>query len=129
MLRERAAGTYHVSAYYLGKMVSEMAVQLLFPLIFSCIVYWLVGFQADFGKFVIFTCFMELCALAATSLALMVSTLCRTVTLSVTLLPIILEVCRLFGGYYLSPANLPGIVFTLCLISICINRISLPTVN
>lgn len=35
--------------------------------------------------------------LAATSLALMVSTWCRTVDLSVTALPFLLEVCRLYG--------------------------------
>jgi ABC-type transport system involved in cytochrome c biogenesis permease component len=49
--------------------------------------------QHDAGKFFIFVCFMELCSLTATSLALMISTFCRTVTLSITILPLILEVC------------------------------------
>jgi hypothetical protein len=35
---------------------------------------------------------MELCSLAATSLALMISTFCRTITLSITVLPLVLEV-------------------------------------
>jgi ATP-binding cassette, subfamily G (WHITE), member 2 len=50
---------------------------------------------------------MVLCNNAATSLALMVSALARTTDLSVTVLPIMLEVSRLFGGFFLSPANLP----------------------
>lgn len=45
VLREREAGTYYVSAYYVAKMAAEMFVQLLFPLLFSCIVYFLVGLQ------------------------------------------------------------------------------------
>jgi ATP-binding cassette subfamily G (WHITE) protein 2 len=51
--------------------------------------------------------FMVLTNVAATSLALMVSALCRTTDMSVTVLPLMLEVSRLFGGFFLSPSNLP----------------------
>ena len=37
----------------------------------------------------------------------MVSALCRTTALSVTVLPMVLEVTRLFGGYFLAPSRLP----------------------
>ncbi|KAI9091576.1 hypothetical protein DFS34DRAFT_670001 [Phlyctochytrium arcticum] len=40
--------------------------------------------------------FMVLVTLAATSLAMMVSALCRTTSLSVTVLPMVLEMARLF---------------------------------
>ncbi len=50
---------------------------------------------------------MILCSLSATSLALAVSAVCRTVDMSVTVLPMLLELCRLFGGFFLSPANVP----------------------
>ena len=59
------------------------------------------------GKFFTFVGFMVLCNNAATSLALMVSALARTTDLSVTVLPIMLEVSRLFGGFFLAPASLP----------------------
>ncbi len=48
-----------------------------------------------------------LCNITAGALALMVAALCKTTDLSVTVLPMVLEVCRLFGGFFLSPANLP----------------------
>ena len=54
-----------------------------------------------------FTGFMVLCSVAATSLALAVSALARTTDLAVTVLPMALEVSRLFGGLFLSPKNLP----------------------
>lgn len=107
-LRERAAGTYYVSAYFLAKTTAETLFQLVTPVLFSCTVYWLVGLQPLAGKFFIFTAFMILCSLAATSLALAVSAICRTVDMSVTVLPLVLEICRLFGGFFLSPANLPN---------------------
>jgi hypothetical protein len=50
---------------------------------------------------------MILGSLTATSLALAVSTFARTTTMSVTVLPMILELCRLYGGFFLSPAKLP----------------------
>ena len=50
---------------------------------------------------------MLLCSLASTSLALMVSALCKTTEMSVTVLPLALEITRLFGGFFLAPSRLP----------------------
>lgn len=107
VLRERAAGSYFVSAYYMAKIAADTLLQFTSPIIFSVIVYWLVGFQADAGKFFIFTAFMILCSLAATSIALFISAVCRTTTLAVSVLPMALEVARLFGGYFMPPATIP----------------------
>lgn len=108
VLRERAAGTYFVSAYFLAKTTAETFATVIAPLLFSCVVYWLVGFQAVASKFIIFIIFMTLCSLSATSLALCVSTWCRTTDLSVAVLPLVLEVTRLFGGFFLPPISLPN---------------------
>lgn len=107
MLRERAAGTYYASAYFLAKTTVDTLALLPFTLIFSVIVYYLVGLQDDGSKFVIFAITMILCNITAGALALMVAALCKTTDLSVTVLPMVLEVCRLFGGFFLSPKNLP----------------------
>ena len=37
----------------------------------------------------------------------MVSALCRTTSLSVTVLPMVLEVTRLFGGFFVAPSRVP----------------------
>jgi ATP-binding cassette subfamily G (WHITE) protein 2 len=108
ILRERAAGSYYVSAYYMAKIVAETLLQFTSPVLFSAIVYWLVGFQMSAAKFFIFTAFMILCSVAATSIALFISAVCRTTTLAVSILPMALEIARLFGGYFLSPNNLPS---------------------
>ena len=125
VLRERAAGTYYVSAYFVAKTIGmpcmrqyscifrslsqtvDTIVQLPMPIIFSSIVYWLVGYQAVAAKFFVFLGFMILCSMAATSLAMMISAWCRTTELTVIVLPMALEVTRLFGGFFLSPANIP----------------------
>lgn len=70
--------------------------------------YFLIGYQLVAGKFFIFALFMLLCSLAATSLALMVSAICKTTDMSVTVLPLALEISRLFGGFFLAPSRLPA---------------------
>jgi ATP-binding cassette subfamily G (WHITE) protein 2 len=37
----------------------------------------------------------------------MISALCRTTSLSVTVLPMVLEVARLFGGFFVAPSRVP----------------------
>ena len=108
VLRERAAGTYMVSAYFLSKGLVELVSQLVYPFVFSAIVYWLVGLQADAGKFFLFVLFMQLCSLCAFSWALLTSAICVTVSASLSILPIVFDIFRLFGGFFLSPAELPS---------------------
>ncbi|CAF1042088.1 unnamed protein product [Adineta ricciae] len=107
-LRERASGTYFASAYFVAKIISDTLVQLPIPIIFTCIVYFLIGLQPVAGKFFIFMLFIVLCSVTSTSLALMISAICRTTALSVTVLPMVLEVTRLFGGFFIAPSRVPG---------------------
>jgi ATP-binding cassette subfamily G (WHITE) protein 2 len=43
MLRERAAGSYRVSAYFLAKTIADMSFQIISPVIFTVIVYPRIG--------------------------------------------------------------------------------------
>ena len=43
MLRERAAGSYYCSAYFLAKVTVETFIQLLSPIVFTAFVYPLCG--------------------------------------------------------------------------------------
>ena len=49
-LRERAAGTYYASAYFLAKTTAETFTQIVTPIIFSLTVYFLIGLQAEAGE-------------------------------------------------------------------------------
>eukprot|EP01127_Copromyxa_protea_P019219 TRINITY_DN6182_c0_g1_i1.p1 TRINITY_DN6182_c0_g1~~TRINITY_DN6182_c0_g1_i1.p1 ORF type:complete len:624 (-),score=96.66 TRINITY_DN6182_c0_g1_i1:165-2036(-) len=108
ILRERMAGTYYASAYFVAKTLAEGVTQLLVPVIFSIIVYFLIGFQHDALKFFVFMFFMILCNFAAVALATTIAAFGRTTDMAVTVLPLVLEVCRLFGGFFLPPAQLPA---------------------
>jgi len=107
ILRERAAGMYYASAYFVSKTLAESLVQLIIPIIYSIPVYWLAGLQPEAGKFFLFVLFMILCNFAAVSLALVISAIGRTTDVAVTVLPLALEISRLLGGFFLPPTQLP----------------------
>lgn len=46
--RERSSGTYNVSAYISGKMLAELPLDLFFPILFSCIAYYMIGLNVRF---------------------------------------------------------------------------------
>lgn len=107
IVRERLAGMYYSSAYFVAKCVTEVVTQLVHPLLFSCIVYFLIGLRATPEAFFTFLGFMELCFFSANSVAMLISAVAGNVLMSAALLPFALEVARLFGGYFLSPKQLP----------------------
>lgn len=41
--KERRSGSYHLSAYYLAKLLSELSLVILMPAVFITITYWAVG--------------------------------------------------------------------------------------
>jgi len=114
MLRERFSGTYYVSAYYLSKVFAEFIVQMTCPVIFSLIVYFLVGFQNSAKQFFIFMAFMMLGSASSTSLANCISCVFIDLRLSTVVLAFSMEWIRLYGGWFISPAllsNYPAWIF------------------
>jgi ATP-binding cassette subfamily G (WHITE) protein 2 len=70
MLRERAAGSYYVSAYFMAKTAIDMLTNLWPPVLFTCIAYPMLGYQYKASKFFIYMAFMILDNMAAVSLSI-----------------------------------------------------------
>lgn len=106
ILRERAAGAYHVSAYFLAKSLVDILSVSWGPSVFCAIVYPTIGYQNDASHFFIYWIFMVLDSLAALSLATCVSCCCVSVEMSTVVLSVLLEISRLYGGFFTSPLQL-----------------------
>ena len=69
-------------------------------------VYPIVGFSPGADKFFTFMGFMILTSQAATSLSNMVSCLCVSIELSTVVLACLYEISRLYGGWFIKPADM-----------------------
>ena len=103
MLRERAAGTYYVSAYFLAKVLVEQLFQLPPPIFFSIMVYPLCQLQQNWSKFFIFMAINIMCNMAAAALANLFCCLCGTIDLASVCLVLAMEITRLYSGFFISP--------------------------
>ena len=52
-MREHFNGMYRTDTYYITRQMAEMPVQILSPVIFTCIFYWMVGMNPDPVRFLI----------------------------------------------------------------------------
>eukprot|EP01038_Epipyxis_sp_PR26KG_P005768 gene5768-7964_t len=106
MLRERAAGSYNVSSYFLSKTLADTIVQIINPIIFTCLVYPSIGYQPSPKQFFIFMTVMVMVNNAAVAVANMISCLFVSIELSTIIVAALFEVARLYGGFFISPSQL-----------------------
>ena len=107
MLRERAAGTYYVSAYFLAKTSVDSVFQLIAPFIYTAIVYPNIGMNnTNLNKPFIFLGFLLLICNSAVALSNMCSCVFVSMEMSTVILAASMEITRLFSGFYVSPVLL-----------------------
>ncbi|KAL0157495.1 hypothetical protein M9458_045571, partial [Cirrhinus mrigala] len=71
---EYISGYYRVSVYFLSKIMSDVLFLRTIPgIIFSCVVYWMIGLKSTPDAFFIFLFSIILVSYTATSMALAIS--------------------------------------------------------
>jgi len=104
--RERKAGMYRLSSYYLAKQFAEFPLEMLMPGLFAIIVYWCVGLPADIWTFGTFLSLVLVMALSASSIGLLVGA-ALPAQAGAVLLPCFLLIALMLAGFYVHPDNLP----------------------
>ncbi|KAK7480392.1 hypothetical protein BaRGS_00028311 [Batillaria attramentaria] len=102
--KERSAGWYRLSAYYLAKMTSELPLILLQPAIFVIVSYWCVGLNGV-GPFFGTVLVVMVNAIAGQSIGLFLGIACMDFRRAMTIATIIMMAIMLLGGFY--TRNLP----------------------
>jgi len=74
LFKERASGSYHLSAYFLAKSTSEAPTRLILPAIYMTIAYWLSGVNNNFAIFLGSAACTLLSVLAGESIGLFIGT-------------------------------------------------------
>lgn len=77
--QEQEAGSYMFSAYFVSRNVLYLPYELLPPIVFSCIVFWMASLNDKFWRFVLFTLVLIMDCMVASSIGLAVGALVSTV--------------------------------------------------
>merc|ERR1712137_1367000 len=104
--RERRAGMYPLSAYYLGKQIAEFPLQVMMPALFATVVYWLVGLPSEWWIYGTFLSLVMLMAVCVSSAGMLLGAI-FPLTAAVVVLPCLLLISLLFAGFYVHPDNIP----------------------
>jgi len=105
--KERAAGLYSVSAYFMAKFITELPVIIIYPFIFSSIAYWMIGFQKDPVHFFLFCAGLITEVFTTSGLFVFVGSIAPTQVMAQALAPISLVIFMLFGGFFLNSDTIP----------------------
>merc|ERR1712196_22980 len=106
-MREHLTGANRVSSYFTARTISEIPFQILFPTVFSSIVYWMVGMRAEASAFAIFLLIVILCANTAVSLGYAISAVFKNSKASIAAAPVLITPMALFAGLLLDSTMVP----------------------
>lgn len=108
ILKERAAGSYRLSAYFLSKVISELPIRLLLPFVFLAISYPMAGMNPSPRIFFAIVGTQLLAALAGESVGLFIGTITMDFEKALVVATISALTLMLTGGFFIS--NLPVFV-------------------
>ncbi|XP_072241036.1 broad substrate specificity ATP-binding cassette transporter ABCG2d [Leuresthes tenuis] len=104
---EYISGYYRVSVYFLSKILSDITMRTVTSVIFSVIVYFLIGLKPTVAAFLVFTLTVTLVAYTATAMTMAISADQSVVALASILMTISFVFMMIFSGLLV---NLPSIV-------------------
>ncbi|NXH19165.1 ABCG2 protein, partial [Bucco capensis] len=107
-VHQYTSGYYRVSAYFLALMIGDLLPMRTAPaIIFSCISYWMIGYQAVVSRFFFFMLTLVLVSYTATAMSLAISAGMDVVAVANLLITICFVLMLIFSGLLV---NLPSIM-------------------
>jgi len=103
--RETENRVYQTSAYWLGTQLAHFPLQLIAPIPFLSIVYWMSGLRVDAAKFLVFIVAVVLSSFCANSIGLLFGALLPGQVASIVV-PAVMVLLFLVGGFFLNPENM-----------------------
>uniref|UniRef100_A0A7S3SBL1 ABC transporter domain-containing protein n=1 Tax=Emiliania huxleyi TaxID=2903 RepID=A0A7S3SBL1_EMIHU len=105
--RERASGSYRLSAYFLSKSLAETPLRMAFPLLYLLVSYWMAGICDNFGVFLGFVAIELLVVIAGESLGYLIGVTFVNLRRAMAACTIVVILLMLVGGFFLEGAVIP----------------------
>jgi len=102
MMREIESGMYRVHSFFFSRWIVEIPFRIVFPFIYSTILYWMVGFQPDAGRFFLFFVALMLIDNCGTNLAVCICSVFPDVQVAMQAGPAFILPLMVFSGFYVS---------------------------
>jgi ABC-type multidrug transport system ATPase subunit len=106
ILKERAGGSYRLSAYFMGKTTSEMPSRLVLPFIYMLISFWMASISSRFSTFITTTLISLLSVMAGEAIGLFVGATMYDLEKGMTAMTVISLALALLGGFFVE--NVPS---------------------
>eukprot|EP00733_Pompholyxophrys_punicea_P001147 Pompholyxophrys_punicea_v1_NODE_506_length_1821_cov_8.150623.p1 type:complete len:441 gc:universal NODE_506_length_1821_cov_8.150623:390-1712(+) len=106
-MREYDNNMYSVVSYYSGKVLTEFPFQIIFPVVFSSVSYYMVGFNPLFSKFLLQIVALFFVTLCGNAMGMLVGCAVTDPLAAVSLGPVVIIPLMLFGGFYVNTESLP----------------------
>lgn len=106
--REHAGSLYSTELYMTSKLMAELPMQILSPILFSAITYWMVGLSPTLNQFLIFVACMVVTTLTGQSLGMVISVFTPTPEMAHVIAPVVIGLLLLSGGFFTSVETVPS---------------------
>ncbi|XP_044510446.1 ABC transporter G family member 25-like isoform X2 [Mangifera indica] len=99
-VKERASGMYTLSSYFMSRIIGDLPMDLILPIVFLSVTYWMTGLKHEFESFLLTLLVLLGYVLVSQGLGLALGAIIMDAKQASTIVTVTMLAFVLSGGYY-----------------------------